>query len=900
MWCLFVTHAPPEAPQKDKEQQKQTDIPVRDQVLLVIATAMITLLICYYCSPPQAQQPAEAAVPAATLPKSERRGTIHSPTRRNSAEERQDTAAADEDQPAAAVVLAAPAAQAHLADAPLLAPIEAAPEEGNEVHPPEHAGVLQDDEAHDVDPDAIAAGPLDARPAELPGDDEAELDASASHGPNAAAAEVDYEAAADGSPQLGSILGPAAALNDELSVGAIADCAVATSTQRIPIPAAASTAAVELEHAGPMRPGSVARQLEERETHNSSSSAELDAATVGPPVLPRTSSASRSLAVDVHQGADSSGDVAAAELLILPGSSFALTASLLGPSAAGVATAGTAQQRILPDGDDLLHTTAAPTSPIVAATAPTDDEGAEAESAASDSGVAMYVGEFSDRDNDAEAQEQELSTTGGSAVAPPSPLSRVTGSAAFPGAAAEDSDDDGDYLSGYNEPALTPAQVRALYGAVDEHLYMDAIELFGLKAIRSEPQLTKVKTLRKRLSFDIEFFLEDLNIINGGALPLHHVQLHPALASAPAAPTVAAPQAAAPQAALQAAAAPEEGGWVFPHEVLPPLLESEDSDVDSDVDSDREGDTPHALLEDDSCGDAPSDASTAASAGAATATTGRTAVARGVSTSPAQRVVASDLGNDISADVAQGMLAEHTGNAAAPTRPTGTTATTTASRRANTAVPLVQPPAAVQATVNGNADVAADVALQTRLAELKAEYLAAVNQGLTTAELRELAALPDGIKAAWERAASSGNAQLFWADPSNTHKYEAELDERFTELKRAHKHLRGTTLTAADLHWEAVAAGVTARTARTAQLCGMSAQASLAAVLSTLKSVQYAAVTALMLDGFEATAEHKSCLYRYGHYLSVPTAPAPPRTSSIRELSLADYDNAAQLFHIVL
>jgi hypothetical protein len=856
-WCALVRHDAPANDTAEEAKKDQSDVPLLEyQAFVAFVTALLTLICCYFNSPAQVQLPAEPPAAAVTTPtsKGERRGTALSPTRRSSAEDRQGTAAADEE-PLLDAVQAAAAVPVQAADPPLPAPAEAAFEEGNGVHPPEHAGVLQHDEAHADDPDASAAGPLDARPAELqlPWDDEAGLDDSASHGPNAAAAEVDSMAAADGSPQLGSILGPAAALNTGLFVGIIADCAVATSTPPILDAAAASiAAAVELEQAGSMSPGSAALQLEERETHNSSSSsAEIDdSETVGPPVLPRTSSASRSLAVDVQQGADSSGDVAAAELLTLPGSSFALTASLLDPSAAGVATAGTAQQRTVLEGDDSVpHTTATPTSPTVATAASTAEEGADAESTASNNSMAVCFGKSSDDGSDTQEQEQklELSTTDGDVLAPLSPLS--TDSAASP-AATDAVVDVADAHLHYIEPKWTSEEVRAFYDAKDPHLYSNSLQIFGADMTHSHPKTCVFKTYAVRLVSELMNVLEDLDIVNGGALPLQHVELHPALASATAAPAVEA----------QAAAAPEEGGRKFPEERLPFIPES---DVASDVDSDAEGDTPHPLLGDDSYGDAPSDASTAASASAATATTGRSAVASGASTSHAQHMVASDLGNGVSSDVAQDLLAEHSSDTAAPPGPTGTTATA-ASPAAETAAPLVQRPAAQdeEAAVNGSADVAADVASQARLAELKEQYMAAVNQGITTAELRELEALPDCIKAAWERTLPFGAGQLLWAVPGKPHELDADIAKRTLELKRAHKHLREITLTAAEAHWEAVVARVTAA------LSGVGYQASLAAVVQTLQFVQCAAITALRLEGSKATEMQQD---RYRTYVITST-----------------------------
>jgi hypothetical protein len=344
--------------------------------------------------------------------------------------------------------------------------------------------------------------------------------------------------------------------------------------------------------------------------------------------------------------------------------------------------------------------------------------------------------------------------------------------------------------------------------------------------------MSLIRTYAELNLYELKDLFDELDLPNaGGSLTLRHVPLHPALAS-PAVP------AAVPAVPAPAAVEPEQERPSFPRTELSSIREVDaaaESDDGSDVDIGDDGDASHGLL----------DAFFVVSTGTTDA-----------------RSVSSDVDSNDSAT---------TTTAAATTEAPDAAVVTATSPLTEPAAPLMQSPTANNGTADGRADVAADVSLEIRLAQLKAEYMAAVNQGLTAAELRELDALPGGIRAAWERTIPFG-ALVLWRVPGNEQQYHADVAKRTAELKRAHKHLRETTLSAAEAHWEALVAGVQA------QLSGDGFTASLAAVLDTLQFVQCAAITALRLDGYEIDEIKVNRVQIYGHYL-IPAAPAPPSTS---------------------
>jgi hypothetical protein len=366
--------------------------------------------------------------------------------------------------------------------------------------------------------------------------------------------------------------------------------------------------------------------------------------------------------------------------------------------------------------------------------------------------------------------------------------------------------------------------------------------------------MSLIRTYAELNLYELKDLFDELDLPNaGGSLTLRHVPLHPALAS-PAVP------AAVPAVPAPAAVEPEQERPSFPRTELSSIREVDaaaESDDGSDVDIGDDGDASHGLL----------DAFFVVSTGTTDA-----------------RSVSSDVDSNDSAT---------TTTAAATTEAPDAAVVTATSPLTEPAAPLMQSPTANNGTADGRADVAADVSLEIRLAQLKAEYMPAVNCGLTTAELRELDALPGGIRTAWERTVPFGNGGLLWHFPGKEQEYQTDVTKRRAELKRAHKHLRETTLSAAEVHWEALVVRVQA------QLSGDGFTASLAAVLDTLQFVQCAAITALRLDGYEIDEIKANRARTYGHYLDIPKAPAPPSTSGKRELRLAGYDDAAKLFNMV-
>jgi hypothetical protein len=854
-----VKHAPPQKQADDEKPEPPPRTPIEDQIVVAAVVALLTLLYCYHYTPPPPPQPVPCA---AATPKNERRGTVLSPTRRGSAEEREGTAAAADDQPAVDLAQAATAVQAQQGAAPQ-APAAVASEQDDAAQQ-QHANELQQGDLPANEPDASSAGAPDASADRLQPHDDVmgELDSqpddtSAVNGN--AAAELDTEAAVDDRPKPDSASTGHSAQRSSGLVGVTGE-SMATSAPLAPVAAATASAAAEQQQAAPIVPGSLALPLEDAETRsNSSSSAESDASPVSPTLAPTAATDSIT-----------SSHSAAADLLLRPKSPCTLTSSLGEAFTATLATTGAAQQRTAPT--DMFNATPVLLAPT-AATAASTTGGAGAGSATSNDRIVALYDELSDGASDVEDEHEE--PIDDSAAAPLSSLS--TGSAAFPGGGSDTDDDlDVDAHLYYYEPVWTAEEVRAYFDAADPLLYGEALEICGAERVHLQPTMSMSRTYAERNLYELMDLFEELDLPNtGGSLPLRHVPLHPALASP-----------AVPAAAAVAVAPEQEEAPEFHRTLLPSIREDVDdaaseSDMDSDVDSDNDGDAPQGLLDHECSGNAPPVA----------ATTG-TAVARDLRSAPAQR--ASDAGSDVSSDVASdvdsGTAAAST-TAAATTDAPGTTGATTASPCVETAAPLAQSPTAA---ANGTANGRADVASETRLAESKRDYMAAVNQGLAAAEMRELNALPGGIRSAWERTAPFGIGGLFlWHVPGNEQEYDADVTKKRAELKRAHKHLRETTLSTAEAHWEALVAKVTAR------LSGNGFTASLAAVLNTLQFVQCAAITALRLEDYEIDDIKANRARNYGHYLDIPTAPAPPSTSGKRQLRLAGYDDAANLFNMV-
>jgi trimeric autotransporter adhesin len=759
-WCRFVKHDPPPKP-ADEEQKKKEEQPALPasptlRALLVSTTAVVMLLLGWLRYNRQQQQ----LPPAAATPKSERRGTVL-PTRRNSVEERQSTAAADEDRPAAELGQAA----AHLADAALA---DAAHANTAAAQQPDQPGQLLAADLHADDP--IEQGPVapDASADELqPPSSASELaanghedGAAAPQSDTASAAEMDAGATADDdAPPQDTATDRATQLSSDQPGGLDAENSATAAAGTAG--AASTAAAAEPELATTSAPDSTSPCAGEPASPNSSSSrssAESDVSTVGPTSAP----------IPVADSITSNA-AAPAGRLHMADRPFELTTNLplarvaptlqrihgnqnvspSGLATLNLSTGGTAQQLTLPTGDGTLETLPAPPAPSALSTAATTATATAATAtAAADAETSTS--------NDRIVALYEESSDGGSDADYEQDLPH-DGDVDTPqspdnaGSEAFPGGTDDDVYVVDESLRRTPEQVRADYDSRDPHLYFDALQLCQnrIELICDDPYRAMVHTYNVRCQLQL----------------LRTQPRYPSLASiqtrakraAAAAPAVAATPAVAAAPAAAAAVEPEQEER--PRFPLTSIQEESESDVES-VDDDG---APHALHDEDSYDDAPAE-------------TTRTAATTG-----------------------------------AP----GATAATAARPLTETVAPVAQSPtatpsdavAATAAAANGRADVATE----TRLAELKAGYMAAVNHGLTAAELRELNALLDDI--------------------------EADVDQRLAELKRAHRHLRETTLSAAAAHWGAVVTKVAAS-------CSGS-------VLEVLAVVQVAAITALHLEDYK-------------------------------------------------